>query len=356
MKVVIDNTCSELLFVEDSNGIKTYKIPPLIEDMLLYCGGFESIISLINERMYSDKEDLKFKIPSDLYKRYKEKKPNQKNCDDNQCIFYFSYYDGCKFIKSVITEDDKQYKPPQLFKWFTLDNNKINTIKNSEIYLAKVTDFNDPLDTQIHTKNELFNNPKGNDYIEKIHNTKVCCFSQKNPLSLSACNMWGLYADNGKGICIEYEIDKNDLIEHYKAALKVILSKSGRFFFKKIKYIKDKNILNDLRHIFKNSQNRNIDTECLESYERTMFFEKDMSWQHEEESRLVYIGGSLEEDSYKYKWSKVKSIYIGWNFEENDKKLKDELNSFIKNNNIQIITLIKKFDFEKNSILTIGNE
>lgn len=105
----------------------------------------------------------------------------------------------------------------ELTRWLLVNDDKIKTFKNNEIYAPFPETFNDIFDCQlrlnentIENLSKIFNMSKKQiDYYQDFFNSaNICCFSSLDPLSTLSNHMWGLYANHGIGIAIQYKIDK----------------------------------------------------------------------------------------------------------------------------------------------------
>lgn len=147
-----------------------------------------------------------------------------------------------KKIDALITEIKLQKTDREsheyLTKWMTLDQNKLDGLKNNKIYAGFPSGFNDVFDSQIHcdelTKaylsNKFFSNTHVDGdpdpvpieerrlrfidfYQEQLNNATICCFSFLDPFKITSNHMWGVYANCGKGIAIQYKID--DILKYF---------------------------------------------------------------------------------------------------------------------------------------------
>jgi hypothetical protein len=120
----------------------------------------------------------------------------------------------------------------------TLDENKLKTIKESKIFLSFPAQFNDIIDSKLRyddaTKDYLVKKYLTNfqvhgnldpipieqrklqniDFLQlQLNSTNICSFSLLDPMLTLSNHMWGLYADSGKGIVLQYELTK--LLKHF---------------------------------------------------------------------------------------------------------------------------------------------
>lgn len=178
---------------------------------------------------------------------------------------------------------------PKSLLFFTSHVSKtLANVEKSEIWLSTPSSFNDPFDCALDLY--LDENNFGIDDIledsiqkkclgkEQYRNT-VCirCFSEVD--NLTSLRMWGYYADNHKGICLEYEMDGL----HLDYMLPVIYEKIPSVKFK-----------------------------TIEEARRYLLCSKAEEWEFEKEWRLI-----LKRDNYIFKegttagFIRPKSIYIG---------------------------------------------
>ncbi|MCL2024688.1 MAG: DUF2971 domain-containing protein [Coriobacteriia bacterium] len=129
--------------------------------------------------------------------------------------------------------------PAKLYKYSTLNPWVIKNLQRKQIYLSSPEDFNDPFDTfnvghelqesalkrlEIMTGiplSTLLDDNRKEQFGEVINDgykehpgfrnaTGVCCFTEKSPDNII---MWSHYANQHKGICLEYDFAKhNDII------------------------------------------------------------------------------------------------------------------------------------------------
>lgn len=113
----------------------------------------------------------------------------------------------------------------KFYKYCAFDKYTIENILKSQVYFNTVCNFNDPLEFKpvslenIKKENRLFINTSGDtpsskevelnykNFLNKITNLYgIFCLSQKKDNLL----MWSHYANNHKGICLEFEINLPD--------------------------------------------------------------------------------------------------------------------------------------------------
>ncbi len=206
--------------------------------------------------------------------------------------------------------------PTSIFKYRTFDDNHIENLKNNTVWLSDPNEFNDPYDSEVcfdHKKTtdlliklQDFKNqdvlgllPK--DFISQVsaeltlrmnryykESIKICSFSKTN----KSITMWGHYAQNHTGYCIEYDLkslsDKEELKQYLYP---VIYSKE---LFDITEYI--------LSHLEQKNTNK--------KYMTSSILYKNIEWEYEEEWRLVF-DNHKHNDKGIYGMPPPKAIYMG---------------------------------------------
>lgn len=121
-------------------------------------------------------------------------------------------------------------------------------------------------------------------YIEKQPIVSLChrvtCFSEKNDSII----MWSYYADNHKGVCLEYTPS----------------------------LLNDMEIYNSIQKVNYNRIQKNIVSNCIDTdYVNMMYFNKASCWKHEKEWRIV-----LKENVERLYFPCLTGIYLGVNFRD----------------------------------------
>lgn len=145
--------------------------------------------------------------------------------------------------------------------------------------------------------------------VEEINkNLKICSFSLKNNSLL----LWSHYSDKHKGICIEYDFINDNFIRPYIQPI-----------------------------IYRNKVHKiDLFEECTTMQMIGSSLIKSEEWRYEQEWRLtVFKQGS--DFPNKILAPKPKAIYLGTRFELNEITLKNELINYAKENSIPIIRMIK---------------
>ncbi len=110
----------------------------------------------------------------------------------------------------------------------------------------------------------------------------LCSFTEDNTNNL----MWSHYANNHRGICIEY---KPELFEYLKTLM-------GYLAFWKVKYSNEPPVINSL--------------EDLNSKAQKIIFNKQSDWKYEKEHRVVFLS-KKDEEYISIDRSYINSVYIG---------------------------------------------
>ena len=251
--------------------------------------------------------------------------------------------------------------PKKLFKYEKVTDSRLKTLKSNQLYIAEIDKLNDPFEFmpiywdidkvyQYYISSENFKNLPSqnsllktkqelNDYfletINLFNNSfKIACFSEE----IDNLPMWGNYADNGKGFCVEYDFTQLTYDNVFIKQLMPVIYETEKF---------------DSTFTFK----RVLDTLVTPGYHPTMyslFFKniiKHLSWSYEKEWR--YISNSIRKNNIDCP-IKPTAIYAGINCSlENINKLKsisNDLNcSFFKM--VAATGVNKQFEFTKEELI-----
>ena len=108
--------------------------------------------------------------------------------------------------------------PDKVYKYFSfgedeeLNKTKLNTIRDKKVYLAELSDMNDPFEGK-----SFFDNKKLSKYERLAHcdgrliddfssYSRITSFTRE---SVNCMPMWAHYASNHSGFCVEYDTNKN---------------------------------------------------------------------------------------------------------------------------------------------------
>ena len=130
--------------------------------------------------------------------------------------------------------------------------------------------------------------------------------------------MWGLYADNGKGVCLVF--DKDILCNNLD---KYIIHRTVSY---------DKNVESFYIANVTDSQNIEID---IQRQAKMLFFHKRKEWEHEQEYRYIKRCPNLKKEEYLDYGKALKYIILNSAIEEADvnkfKKIIEDLNKYAEN-------------------------
>ncbi len=162
----------------------------------------------------------------------------------------------------------------------TLDVNSILLLLD---YIPKLSSSERALTVRLITENMAQTQELAIQRIKK--DTKVFCCSTINSHPL----LWGHYADGMRGICIEYDFNKQNQ-EPY-------------FGFCNVNY-QDLPLSINLLHFMKNNQ-------VIDDYSEDIFGTKNIAWKYEREFRLLASNGHWKGNKLKLSDNVIKSITIG---------------------------------------------
>lgn len=252
--------------------------------------------------------------------------------------FYEKYFDentSEEELKKCFQFKNKQI-PDSLYQ-YTKSKHVEDLLVNDLMYLRTFNQLNDPFDghfigekekiTKTSVK-ELKNEIKIKVEKHRIETDmdyknlyKVACFTQDYNDTL----MWGIYGDNQKGICIEYDFHKNPIFE---------------YFCMPVNYVEQ---INHNRIIMKIINNEHLSNRSADE----LFLKKTFNWSHENEWRIIVNTKNpfkyLEfEEKYTYlKFMTPESIYLGIKMENG-----------VKNNIIEICETrnIKVYEMKRDNM------
>ena len=262
--------------------------------------------------------------------------------------------------------------PKSFYKYRVLDERSIQNIENNQIWLAKLSSLNDPFECSLQFDNnaelriyyatELFQknsemklgfrfstqeiaqlttskepyttyteiclskgirNIKPEELLERVHRMfaegndleneklKISCFSERNDSLL----MWSHYANEHKGICIEYDLAERDIIRPFLSPV---------YYSDQIFKISTFDELTPIKKIGA------LLTKC-----------KD--WEYEQEWRYTPIKQKGIDIPNKIDAPIPKAVYLGTRFDQNSDELKNELIRVLKNKNIPTYPMKKHY-------------
>ncbi|EKL9831854.1 DUF2971 domain-containing protein [Vibrio alginolyticus] len=203
------------------------------------------------------------------------------------------------------------------YKFRELNKSTFEMLINNELWCAKPETLNDPFDTQIDRQNleELYQgvfsdqneiNHRINHLADIFSGVGICSFSKR----IDSPIMWSHYADEHKGICIEF-----DLVQIREQNIDLTIND--------VDYQKILPEL-DFVQLDKGEGVSSPKRQSANPYAK-MLNTKDVTWEYEKEVRLIkYDGHGVA----KFSPSCIRSIYFGMRTSERDvKTLKRIMNS-----------------------------
>ncbi len=223
-----------------------------------------------------------------------------------------------KFYDLIVKEkfaEAEEYKnscvPDTLYKYYYLGENecknkqKIMTIQRGEIYLSPLKGFNDPFEGKSLFFQEGNQMQRGfyNNFLKKTfeglgNNCHVACFSNVEE-KYQSMPMWAYYANEHKGFCVEYEIQDDEKTHFFPVSYDQTRIEGTPIVA---------NLMNNYLNLFAQgeSDKHNFNKMHACNYMLHMsFIRKHISWQHENEYRIL-----LDKEYFKLA---PKKIYLGMN-------------------------------------------
>ncbi|MEH7385252.1 DUF2971 domain-containing protein [Bacillus sp. JJ1521] len=232
-----------------------------------------------------------------------------------------------------------QYIPKKLYKYQPISgakrSSRLNSIKENKLWFCKSTGLNDPFDCQPTYFNELeilntikeTNRPNKNTVSDEVilegikrmltdfkSNVSVVCFSE-TPFNMP---MWGNYADNHKGICVEYNFNQLEHTNEFTKMMYPVGYEENRY---------------DISNILKGL--------IIEKYDHKLYLLffllllKHNSWEYEKEWRVLNL--HLEPNTKKGSLENCpvhpSAIYFGMNCSDEDI---EEISSLIDTNKTKL--------------------
>lgn len=212
---------------------------------------------------------------------------------------------------------DKLYKFISLSDDEPMNNLKLQTLLNKQIWISSVSSLNDPYEFQCMyiDKKRLKQCDYPDSIIRGMESFLRSFIEHFGVVSLSANSfdflpMWAYYANNYKGFCIEYKTIKPDVIfpvfyEKNRIPLASIIA----------------NYFNEYR-MLKSGKKPSPDIAFDETILRNQMFLKHESWKNEKEYRIIY---PLEEGKGKTVCAsdlglQINSVCVGYDCSEENKK------------------------------------
>lgn len=214
--------------------------------------------------------------------------------------------------QNLINDFQKEVKIESLFRYKSfIGNYDFDDLNNNEMSFSPVSFFNDPFDCdylfQVTSKN--INDNDKLKLEQTVNKTKedekkryrIACLSEDNDSIL----MWSHYANNHKGVCIEY--DFQELIEKFKCDLFPII------YVKRRKKYTPYDLINSSL-----------------TFQKSVFLKADV-WSYEKEWRILKC---FQNDIMQFGKDtfKPKAIYLGYKIDEESK---ERLINICKDNNLE---------------------
>lgn len=166
-------------------------------------------------------------------------------------------------------------------------------IHNRRLFCSKFDNLNDPMEW-------AFTSNENRDEIKKLINEtdkeswRICCLSKSEQYGL----MWSMYGDSHRGVCIEVEVDLDDVAGEKVSHINEY--KSAQWIWGDIKYC--------------------LSPDNLQKIERVdvarVLWTKSKQWEHEQEVRFVRCLD--KKDATVYLPVKVKTIFLGKKMDTNE--------------------------------------
>lgn len=186
-----------------------------------------------------------------------------------------------------INEYILNHQPPVLYRYVPINKYAISSIINEDVYMLPASKMNDAFEGSafgIHASTQI--NRKTNNKIQNNLYLKAFSFDGENNL------MWSHYADEHRGICIEYDFQyaPKDVIEHLYP----------------VQY-------SDKRFTFQNPTGINSHPFLL--------LRKSKDWAYEKEFRLIYKESDFPAKDHNIKLNCVTKIIFGLRTQQSDMDL-----------------------------------
>lgn len=187
-------------------------------------------------------------------------------------------------------------------------------LRNQHLMLDNGTGFNDPFELRVSDRRHGTDRP--------ILGLRILCLTNSSRKKL----MWSHYADSHKGLCLVVEVPES---------LVYPVCYSGNRIFE------DSNI-DDILIKGKSTSKKILKNKPIIDlpYEHKVALIKDQKWEYEKEYRIVLDESSplltVDSENRFFFDLKIKRIYLGCRFEENENNVKAAILNVCKKNNIVI--------------------
>lgn len=269
-----------------------------------------------------------------------------------------------------------------LYKYRTLNKFTLDNVLNQTFWLSKIEYLNDPFDTArfyIENFNELSTitdfyskdniKKRKKEFIKSINNYGICSFSRDYDIE----KMWSHYSNAHKGICIEYELNSNDLLEadeYLDMNLGRLAEDIKNYNLFAIKYLHTKELQEKSRiqEIANRSTNfetsvitiiNTVNSDSINNIVKFLSCLKKDKWKYEKEVRFFKKLDSVDIKGQSENGYKISSLILGLEFLKNEKielKILLKILNFAEINKIPVYRLnystksLFKYDFIKQKI------
>lgn len=289
-------------FIEENLVINKEEILNLIFDNRLYLS--VNILNILNK---VDISDLGDKEEKGLVEKIEKIRLNKEDFGD---------------------DDFNMETPNTLYLYRNINEYTIKSLVYKGVYKSNSEQFNDPFDPYF----KRYKNDRFSFLYKKLCETKISCLTQTPENML----MWSHYGDNHKGICLEYEIDKEKLEKNKEVSLKEIKYEGLK--------VNSEITLSDSEMIFINGEGKKEQSKrkIIENINTPeIFIRKNGEWKYEKEYRLIYFDKNDKEEYFKD--IKLKSVTFGLHTTESDKDfIRELLKDKYKDENIEYYQIEEK--------------
>jgi len=238
-----------------------------------------------------------------------------------------------KLMESHKFEEVDKYRasfiPTYLFKFISLGtdvyDNKLDTVANDKIWVAKGVAQNDPFEFKGYYLDEerLIDVGYPKEAIDTLHymmsGIDKAIFIASFTTKMNDCiPMWAHYTNNHKGFCVKYRLTDKNLF--YKVSYEPEMIKSASIVT---------NYYAEMRKSFDSKTEPSDEANFYQKLLSFKYFMKHDSWKYEDEYRLVMPLGHRPENGYAVEHDmiglKVENIYAGLKCSDAHKKKLSEI-------------------------------
>lgn len=197
-----------------------------------------------------------------------------KMCKYEDCLLQFKFKEADEIRRSLI--------PPKLYKYVPLENDendvRLKTLERQEIWLSKVASLNDPYEFKV-----IYNDFGSQNEFQHLMDACVewSCFASLTANGAEHLPMWAYYANNHKGMCIEYDV------------------LSSEYFFP-VGYNEKRVPLSKILSAIPTNEEDELFEEKAELARHLfgrLLYQKHISWKSENEYRLIHPRAICEDTS-----------------------------------------------------------